>query len=148
MKEVLKMIFLNGDAILASSISKSRKALRPSIDCDVMRFFIDLAIFTSLIHDIESWGNGVVTHTSVLKLGCCWLPLSAGWKTDTPNGFALTSRSCVNSGEVNCPASMVSVMSDATTVGTSSMSVVKLFFLEGKVIGVHSLEISIRSFGS
>ena len=39
-------------------------------------------------------------------------------------------------------------MSDATTVGTSSMSVVKLFFLEGKLIGVYSLEISIRSLGS
>ena len=47
--------------------------------------------------------------------------------------------------EVNCPASMVSVMSDATTVGKSS---VKLFFLEGKLIGVYALEISIKSLGS
>ena len=36
-------------------------------------------------------------------------------------------------------------MSDATTVGKSS---VKLFFLEGKLIGVYALEISIKSLGS
>ena len=77
--------------------------------------------------------------------GCRLLLLAE--KTETPKGCVLTSRSCVNSGEV-CPASMVSVVSDATTVGTSSMSVVKLFFLERKLFGVYSMEISIRSLGS
>ena len=44
---------------------------------------------------------------------------------------------------------MVSVMPDAATVvRTSFTSVLKLFFLEGKSIGVCSLEISIKSLGS
>ena len=41
---------------------------------------------------------------------------------------------------------MVSVMSDATMVGTSAV-LVKLFFLEKKQIGVYLLEISIRFRG-
>ena len=80
----------------------------------------------------------------MLAAACCRLLK----KQRHRRGFALTTRSRVNSGEVNCPASMVSVMSDATTVGTSSMSVVKLFFLEGKLIGACSLEISIKSLGT
>ena len=72
--------------------------------------------------------------------GCRLLQLAQ--KTETPKGFALTSRSCVKSGEVNCLASVVSLMSDVTTVGKSSMLIYKLFFLVG------SLEISIRSLGS
>ena len=86
-----------------------------------------------------------LSHLTMLAVVGCRLLLLA--EEQTPKGFALTSRSCVNSGEVNCPASMVSLMSDATTVGPSSMSVVKLFFLEGRLIGVYSLEISIRSLG-
>ena len=39
-------------------------------------------------------------------------------------------------------------MPDATTAATSSLSVMKLFFLEEKLIGVHSLEISIMPLGS
>ena len=76
------------------------------------------------------------------------LPLAtACWKNGDSEGIC-TSRSSVNSGEVNCLGSMVYVMSDATMVGTSLLSVVKLFFLETKFIGVYSLEISTRSLGS
>ena len=76
------------------------------------------------------------------------LPLAtACWKNGDSEGIC-TSGSSVNSGEVNCLCSMVSVMSDATMVGTSLMSVVKLFFLETRFIGVYSLKISTRSLGS
>ena len=61
------MVFLNADAILASSLSKSGKNF-PLIDCDVIRLSIDLAISTSLIRDTVSRGNGVLTHTSVSNL--------------------------------------------------------------------------------
>ena len=72
-----EIIFLNADAILASSISKSRKD-SPPIDCDVIWSSDDLAISTSWIHDIVSSGVDVLTHTSVLKLtlqnwqSCSW----------------------------------------------------------------------------
>ena len=76
------------------------------------------------------------------------LPLAtACWKNGDSEGIC-TSGSSVNSGEVNCLCSMVSVMSDATMVGTSLMSVVKLFFLATRFIGVYSLKISTRSLGS
>ena len=41
-----------------------------------------------------------------------------------------------NSGEVNCPTSVVSLTSDATTVARSLKSVLKLFLLDGNLIGV------------
>ena len=56
-------------------------------------------------------------------------------------GWALTSRSWENNGEVNCPTSVVSVISDAATVVAKSLkSVSKLSFLaKAKLIGVRSL---------
>ena len=61
------MIFLNEDAIFASSISKSGKCC-PSTDCDVKRSSTDLAISTSLIHDTATVGQPEQEHTSVLTL--------------------------------------------------------------------------------
>ena len=52
-------------------------------------------------------------HASLHSLSSPYFPCLPYIKTSnsrrgaTPKGFALTSRSCVNSGEVNCPASMV-----------------------------------------
>ena len=43
-------------------------------------------------------------HLMMLVAAACWLLLLAE-KTETPKGLALTSRSCVNSGENNGPAS-------------------------------------------
>ena len=82
--------------------------------------------------------------------GCCWLPLAAACrKSETPKRLALTSRSWVNSGEVNCSTSKVSAISDAATVVARSLtSVLKLFFLEEMSIGVCSLLTSMRLLGS
>ena len=88
----------------------------------------------------------IVIHLSHMIITC---GTGTGWRNDVDTRRkrlhekqrrrrVFSSRSCVDNGEVNSPASMVSVMTDATTLGTSSMSVVKLFFLVGKLIGVCS----------
>ena len=53
----------------------------------------------------------------------------------------------MNSGEVNCRASVVAAISDAATVVVKSLkSVLNLFFLEGNLIGVCSVLTSLRLF--
>ena len=63
---------------IGDNLPQSRRYLRikhlkikehvSSIDCDVKRSTTEVAISTSLIHDIVSVGQGVCAHTSVLKL--------------------------------------------------------------------------------
>ena len=68
----------------------------------------------------------------------CWLPLAAEKQRHRMGKHLL--RAPENSGEVICPTSMVSVISDAATVVARLLkSVLKLSFLEGKLIGVCSL---------
>ena len=74
---------------------------------------------------------------------CCRLLLLADGQGTKRIHFSFLRNNC----EVN-PASRVSVASDAAMVVTSLKSVLKLFLLEGKLIGVCWLEISIRLLGS
>ena len=61
-------VFLHADAIIASSIMKSGKSVRPTIGRDVTSSPIDFAISTSLIQCIEIRGYAGIEQTSVLKL--------------------------------------------------------------------------------
>ena len=47
---------------------QNREKSRPSIDCDVTRSSTDLAVSTSLNHNIAIVGHLELEHTSVLKL--------------------------------------------------------------------------------
>ena len=58
----------NADAIIASSISKSAKSVRPTMDRDVISSPIAFAISNSLIQCIVRRGSVDFEHTSVLKL--------------------------------------------------------------------------------
>ena len=58
--------FLEADAIIASSTSKSRKSFF-IIDRDVLCSSIDLAISISLIQSMVTWGSAVRTQTSIPK---------------------------------------------------------------------------------
>ena len=81
--------------------------------------------------------------------GCCGLllPLAAAcWRTGALNGIHFSS---LRKQRWSHSRTQVSGASDAAmVVGTSLKSVLKLFLLEGKLIGVCSLEISIRLLGS
>ena len=77
--------------------------------------------------------------------GRCWLSLTAPyWWTKVLKGFELTCVSCVDIGEFSCRSSWKSVTSDvAVVMWTSLRSGLKLFLLEGKLIGVYWLVIPI-----
>ena len=91
---------------------------------------------------------------TALDDACCWLPLAAAccWEPETQKGLELTSWSWMNSGEVDCPTSFISGVSEAATVVLKSLwsvwSVLKLFLLEGLVIGVCALLTTMQGLGS
>ena len=59
------------------------------------------------------------------------------------------SLSCVNSWEGSCLSSLISVTQDAANGGGNAVEVgVETVLLEGKLIGVYSLEMSIKLYGS
>ena len=66
-----------------------------------------------------------------------------------PNGLALVSRSCGNSGEASLPRSALSPASDASrAVARSSRADSRLLLLESRTINVASLLTSIGALGS
>ena len=71
------------DAIIASSMSRSRKSCYPEVDRDVISSSIGSAISTSLIQSIVIWGTAVRRQTTVLKL--TFLPFRKSEISDNPS---------------------------------------------------------------
>ena len=83
-----------------------------------------------------------VWHSMMLAAAGCRLLLLADGQRNLRGSQLPLSLSCVDSGEVSCLSSWISVTSEAAAVGALLRSVVKLFLLERKLIGVYLLEIS------
>ena len=151
--------------IVLQTILSEPHILLERLDPHSSRRNYETSLCSDRIFSLSSWESRT-TAMSRLDFLLFWLPamdvsvqvrkwekeaseLSLFWVEKFPNGLALVSRSCGNSGEASLPRSALSPASDASrAVARSSRVDSRLLLLESRTIGVASLLTSIGALGS